>query len=47
VARLVPYEEPVRRIAPPGGMAGAVWVAEDFDAPLDGLFDSLSPEAGA
>ena len=46
VARLVPYHEPLQRVAPPGGMAGGGWVAEDFDEPLDGLFDSLNPEAG-
>ena len=28
-------------IAPPGMMAGEGWMAEDFDAPIDELFDAL------
>jgi len=42
VARLSAYQPPRRQIDPPGGMAGEIWMAEDFDAPLDDLFDCLS-----
>lgn len=41
VARLVPYVAEARKIAPPGAMAGAIWVADDFDAPVDDLFECL------
>lgn len=44
IARLVPYVTPKRKIAPPGAMAGEIWIADDFDAPIDELFDSLKPE---
>lgn len=33
VARLVPYEEPVKKRVP-GLYAGRVWIAPDFDEPL-------------
>ena len=33
VARLVPYEEPVKKRVP-GLCAGRVWIAPDFDEPL-------------
>ena len=41
VAMLTAYPPPRRKVAPPGGMEGEIWMAEDFDAPLDGLFDCL------
>lgn len=44
IVRLVPYVTPKRKIAPPGAMAGEIWIAEDFDAPIDELFDCLKPE---
>jgi antitoxin (DNA-binding transcriptional repressor) of toxin-antitoxin stability system len=31
-------------IAPPGGMAGEGWMADDFDAPVDEVFDALREE---
>ncbi len=34
IARLSQYRTPRRKISPPGGMAGKLWVAESFDAPL-------------
>jgi len=46
VARLVPYTPPKRTIAPPGAMKGTIWIADDFDEPLDTLFDCLD-EAGS
>ncbi|MBE7422682.1 MAG: type II toxin-antitoxin system Phd/YefM family antitoxin [Zoogloeaceae bacterium] len=45
IARLIPYAQAKRRIAPPGGMAGEIWIADDFDAPIDDLFDCLKQEA--
>ena len=44
IARLIPYAPPIRGIAPPGGMRGEIWIADDFDAPIDDLFDVLKPE---
>jgi prevent-host-death family protein len=41
VARLVPYTPPKRKIAPPGAMKGEIWIADDFDEPLDKLFECL------
>lgn len=45
IVRLVPYTAPKRKIAPPGAMAGEIWIADDFDAPMDELFDCLKPES--
>ena len=45
VVRLVPYAPRKLKIAPPGAMAGEIWIAEDFDAPVETLFDSLRPKA--
>jgi len=45
IARLIPYAAPKRRIAPPGAMAGEIWIADDFDAPLDDLFVSVTEPA--
>lgn len=41
VATLSAYKQPRNKIAPPGSMEGEIWMAEDFDAPLDDLFDCL------
>lgn len=41
IASLVAYKPPRRRIAPPGGMEGEIWMADDFDEPIDDLFDCL------
>jgi prevent-host-death family protein len=42
VARLTPYTPPQRKIAPPGSMEGhGFWIAEDFNDPIDDLFDVL------
>lgn len=45
IARLVPYTPAKRKIAAPGAMAGKVWIADDFDAPLDDAFDCLNADA--
>ncbi len=42
VARLVSWQAPARRVAAPGAMRGEIELAEDFDAPLDSLFEVLS-----
>ncbi|MBV2234639.1 MAG: type II toxin-antitoxin system prevent-host-death family antitoxin [Sterolibacterium sp.] len=42
VAMLSAYRPTPRKIAPPGSMQGRDWqMGEDFDAPLDALFDCL------
>lgn len=41
IVRLVPYAPPKRKIAPPGAMEGEIWIADDFDEPIDDLFDCL------
>ena len=45
IARLIPYAVPKRKIAAPGAMAGKIWIAENFDAPLDDAFDCLKMDA--
>lgn len=45
IARLIPYAAPKRRIAAPGAMSDKIWIAEDFDAPLDDAFDCLKVDA--
>ena len=45
VATLTAYKPPRRRIAPPGSMEGqGWWMADDFNGPLDDLFDCLKNE---
>ena len=44
VARVVPYSPPKRKITPPGGMKGEIWIADDFDTPLDGLFECIEED---
>jgi prevent-host-death family protein len=42
VATLTAYNPPRRKIAPPGSMAGQDWwMSDDFDKPIDNLFDCL------
>lgn len=42
VARLTPYTQAKRKISPPGGMEGRGFrIADDFDEPLDELFDAF------
>lgn len=41
IVRLIPYTAPKRRITPPGAMEGEGWISDDFDEPLDELFDCL------
>lgn len=45
VAVLSAFHARRRQIAPPGSLAGQHWqIAEDFDEPVDTLFDCLSPD---
>ena len=45
VALLTAYHESRRKIVPPGSMKGQDWwMSDDFDEPLDGLFDCLKDE---
>jgi prevent-host-death family protein len=41
VARLVAWEGSAQPVAAPGAMQGQITLREDFDAPLDGLFETL------
>ena len=41
VARLVALQGLARPVAAPGAMHGQVALADDFDAPLDELFEAL------
>ena len=46
IATLAAYQPPRRKIAPPGSMAEeGWWMADDFDAPIDDLFDCLREDA--
>lgn len=44
IATLVAYRPPRRKIAPPGGMEGEIWMADDFDEPVNDLFDCLKDD---
>jgi prevent-host-death family protein len=42
IAKIVAYRPERPRIAPPGSLAtSGAWMAEDFDAPVDEVFESL------
>ena len=41
IARLVGWQAPAQPVAAPGAMHGQINLADDFDAPLDGLFEAL------
>ena len=41
IARLVPWIKPSPSVGAPGAMRGQIKLADDFDAPLDGLFEAL------
>lgn len=44
IATLSAYRPPRRTIAPPGSLEGEIWMADDFDEPVDDLFDCLKDE---
>jgi len=41
IARLVAWQTRPQPVASPGAMRGQITLSDDFDAPLDGLFESL------
>jgi len=41
IARLVAWQAPAQPVAAPGAMRGQIQLADDFDAPLDALFEAL------
>jgi prevent-host-death family protein len=41
IARLVAWRAPAQPVAAPGAMRGRIQLADDFDAPLDELFEAL------
>ncbi|MBV5308109.1 type II toxin-antitoxin system Phd/YefM family antitoxin [Chromatium okenii] len=41
IALLSAYQ-PRCKIAPPGSMEGKIWMADDFNDPIDDLFDCLA-----
>jgi antitoxin (DNA-binding transcriptional repressor) of toxin-antitoxin stability system len=41
IARLVAWQAPARHVAAPGAMRGQIELCDDFNAPLDGLFEAL------
>jgi len=46
VATLTAYKPPRNKIAPPGSMQGQDWwMSDDFDEPIDNLFDCLKSDA--
>lgn len=44
VARLVPYVASRRTVVAPGSLPIAIRIGEDFDAPLEDLFDCLAAD---
>ena len=42
IARLVSWQPAVKPVAAPGAMRGQIKLADDFDAPLDELFEALT-----
>ena len=41
IARLVAWQALAQPVAAPGAMRGQIALADDFDAPLDGLFEAF------
>jgi prevent-host-death family protein len=45
IVRLIPFAAAKCEIAPPGSLTEqGFWIADDFDAPVDELFDCLKTE---
>jgi antitoxin (DNA-binding transcriptional repressor) of toxin-antitoxin stability system len=48
IATLSAYVPPRRKLLPPGSMEGKDWVIpDDFDEPIDDLFEALSDDENA
>jgi len=41
IARLVAWQAPHQPVAAPGAMGGQITLTDDFDAPMDDLFEAL------
>ena len=41
IARLVAWQAPAQPVAAPGAMRGRIQLTDDFEAPLDDLFEAL------
>jgi hypothetical protein len=41
IARLVAWQAPVQPVAAPGAMRGRIQLTDDFEAPLEDLFEAL------
>ena len=41
IARLVPWQAPAPPVVAPGAMRGRIQITDDFDTPLDELFEAL------
>ena len=41
IARLVAWQRPSTTVAAPGAMRGQIEICEDFDAPLEDLFEAM------
>lgn len=41
VVKLVPIEQPAKKVRQFGGWKGQIWMADDFDAPLDDFKDYM------
>ncbi|HRG16135.1 MAG TPA: type II toxin-antitoxin system Phd/YefM family antitoxin [Pseudomonadota bacterium] len=41
VVKLVPIEQPAKKVRQFGGWEGQIWMADDFDAPLGELNDYM------
>lgn len=41
IARLVAWQPPPQPVAAPGAMRGGIQLMDDFDSPLDDLFEAL------
>ena len=45
IATLTAYQPPRNKISPPGGLSGmGFWMADDFNDPIDDLFDALKDD---
>ena len=45
-AQLVPINAPSKGLKPPGAMRDRISISDDFDLPLDGLFDGKLEPSG-
>lgn len=41
VVKVIPYRPSHKKVAATGSMKGRVWISDDFDAPIEDLFEVL------